>query len=46
MIESDWFIQNMLIECFVFVVSFLIHNNARVHWGMMDLEIGGILVRG
>jgi hypothetical protein len=41
-----WFIQNMLIECFVFVVSFLIQKNARVHWGMMDLEIEGILVRG
>jgi predicted nucleotidyltransferase len=36
----------MLIECFVFVVSFLIQKNARVHWGMMDLDIGGILVRG
>jgi hypothetical protein len=30
MIENGWFIQNMLIECFVFVVSFLIQKDVAI----------------
>jgi hypothetical protein len=36
----------MLTEYFAFAVSFLIQKIARVRWGMMGLEIGGILMRG
>jgi hypothetical protein len=31
MIENGWFIQNMLIEYFAFVVSFLILRSVRLH---------------
>jgi hypothetical protein len=46
MIENGWFIQNMLIECFAFVVRFSILRSVRVHWRMMVLEIGNISMIG
>jgi hypothetical protein len=45
--DRKWLVYSKHVDkVFVFVVSFLIQKNARVHWGMMDLEVGGILVRG
>jgi hypothetical protein len=42
---NGWSIQKVLTKCYAFVVSFLVLVTARVHWGMMGLEIGAMLVK-
>jgi hypothetical protein len=42
---NGWSIQKVLTKCFAFVVSCLVLATASVHWGMMGLEIGAMLVR-
>jgi hypothetical protein len=40
--DRKWLVYfKHLTKHFASVVSFLILTNARVHWGMMSIEIGG-----
>jgi hypothetical protein len=44
--DRKWLVYSKHLEHFASVVSFLILTNARVHWGMMGIEIGGMSMRG